>query len=232
MKILRYFKSLSKFETTLLCSSLLLITVSFLLCPDKDILSLSASLIGATALIFVAKGMVIGQVLTVAFSIFYGIISYHFGYYGEMITYLAMSAPAAVFAIISWLRHPYGEGDEVKVSERLSAKQRISVVILTISVTVIFYFILSALNTKNLIFSTISVATSMLASSLVFLRSPFYALAYAANDIALITLWALAALIDIGYVPMILCFVVFLANDIYAFVNWCKMKKRQEKAST
>lgn len=29
--------------------------------------------------------------------------------------------------------------------------------------------------------------------------------------------------------PMILCFIMFLANDLYGFFNWHKMKKRQAK---
>ena len=51
------------------------------------------------------------------------------------------------------------------------------------------------------------------------MRSPYYALFYSFNDIVLIVLWTLATITDIGYLPMILCFVIFLVNDIYGFVN-------------
>ena len=43
------------------------------------------------------------------FSLMYGVISYTFAYYGEMITYLGMTMPMAVFALISWVRNPYNE---------------------------------------------------------------------------------------------------------------------------
>ena len=91
----------------------------------------------------------------------------------------------------------------------------------------VFYFILAALETPNLFFSTLSVTTSFAASALTFLRSPFYALAYAANDVVLIVLWVLASITDISYLPMIICFAAFLINDIYGFINWTKMKNRQ-----
>ena len=104
-KIIDSFKGLSKFELCLWGSSIFVIIVSFLFLKEKSYLNLLNSLIGATALIFVAKGDVFGQVLTLLFSVTYGIISYGFSYYGEMITYLGMTAPIAVFSIVSWLRH-------------------------------------------------------------------------------------------------------------------------------
>ena len=205
------------------------VAVCYLLAPEGNIMNLFASLIGVSALIFVAKGYVIGQILLVVFSIFYGIISFGFKYYGEMITYLGMSAPIAILSVVSWLRHPYGKTDEVEVS-RVSRKSVIAVSILTVIVTVAFYFILEALGTENLFFSTVSVTTSFAAASLTFLRSPYYALGYACNDIVLIVLWVLATVEDISYLPMIVCFAVFFVNDMYGFINWQRMKRRQNKA--
>lgn len=72
-------------------------------------MTLAASLIGVTSLIFNAKGNPFGQLLIVVFSILYGAISYSLAYYGEVITYLGMTAPMAVFSLVSWLRNPFGE---------------------------------------------------------------------------------------------------------------------------
>ncbi len=60
-----------------------------------------------------------------------------------------------------------------------------------------------------------------------YLRSSAYALSYAANDIVLIILWIMASLDNISYLPMIVCFAMFFINDIYGFINWRRMKKRQ-----
>ena len=220
------FRDLSRFELGLWLSSVIIITLSFLLPREKDYLTLIASLIGVTALIFVAKGYVIGQILTVIFAVFYGIISVIFGYYGEMITYLFMSAPAAIMSVISWIRHPYRGHKEVEVSS-LTKKHALIIAISSIVVTVAFYFILGALGNTNLLVSTFSVTTSFIASVLAFLRNPFYAVAYAANDIVLIILWGLASFESISYLPMVLCFLMFLANDLYGFYNWKKMRKEQ-----
>lgn len=53
----------------------------------------------------------------------------------------------------------------------------------------------------------------------------YYAVAYAANDAVLIILWTLAAFDNIAYISVIICFVVFLINDLYGFISWKKCKK-------
>lgn len=217
-------------ELILWSVSVVLITVSFAIFDRQQYLTLAASLIGVTSLIFNAKGNPIGQFLMVVFSILYGIISFTFAYYGEMATYLGMTAPMAVFALIVWLKHPYkGNKAEVKVNY-LQSKEIVFMSIITAIVTVAFYYILKSLNTANLIPSTISVTTSFLAVYLTFRRSAYFALAYAANDIVLIVLWVMAMQTNISYLSVVICFVVFLINDIYGFVNWTKMQKRQSKA--
>lgn len=100
-KFINYF---TKFELALWLSSLGLILITFFAFQDNDYMKLCASIIGATALILHAKGNPIAQIFMITFCILYGIISYSCAYYGEMITYLGMSMPMAIFALVSWLK--------------------------------------------------------------------------------------------------------------------------------
>lgn len=144
-----------------------------------------------------------------------------------MITYLGMTAPMSAFSLITWLKNPYnGKKSEVAVNE-ISKKELIFMSLLTATVTVFFYFVLKKLNTSNLIPSTISVITSFAAVYMTFRRSPLYALCYAANDVVLIILWILASIENPSYFSVVVCFVMFLASDIFGFVNWQKMRKKQ-----
>ncbi len=232
MNIKESIKNLSVFEWGLWGASAIMIIASAVVSGRPDWLSVIGSLIGVTALIFVAKGDVLGQILTIVFSIFYGIVSISFQYYGEMITYMFMTAPIALLSVISWIRHPYkGKQTEVEV-HHLSVKEGVIIAILSIIVTGIFFFVLGALGNNNLVFSTISITTSFLASALMFRRSPYYALVYGANDIVLIVLWVMASIEDKSYIPMIVCFSMFLLNDLYGFFNWSRMKKRQQVETT
>ncbi len=219
---------LSKTEFVIWLFSVFFISVSFIFVAQKDYLTLTASLLGATALIYVAKGEPLGQILTIVFSVFYSVISFKFHYYGEMITYLGMTAPIALISTVSWLKHPYKKGEaEVKISE-LARNKMVLMIALTALVTFGFYFILKHFNTANLIMSTVSIATSFSASYLMLFKSPYYAVAYAANDVVLIILWVLAAMDDTQYLPMIVCFFIFFINDLFGFISWQKRKKQQK----
>lgn len=214
-------------ETLLWCGSILLILATFVIFDRENYLTLTASLIGVTSLLFNAKGNPLGQLLIVIFSILYSVISFSFTYYGEMITYLGMTAPMAVFSLISWLRNPY-KGNRAQVTVNHLHKKELGLMLApTVLMTVIFYYILAYFHTANLFFSTLSVTTSFLAVYLTFRRSAFYALAYAANDCVLILLWVLAARNDISYLSVTACFAVFLVNDIYGYISWIKMEKAQ-----
>ena len=223
-RLINYF---SIFEWCLYLISLLVIIVRFIVFKNDNYFYLAGSIIGVTALIFLSKGHVLGQIITVIFSVFYGIVSLSFKYYGEMITYVFMTMPIAIISIITWLRHPSKQAkNEVEVNE-LKWKEYILLAILSLAVTFVFYFILKACNTNNLIISTISILTSFLAAYLSMRRSRYYAIAYACNDIVLIILWILASIEQINYVSMVICFVAFLASDIYAFINWGRLQKKQ-----
>ena len=223
-KYLRYF---SKAEWLLWSVSVTVIILSFCLFDRESYLTPVASLIGVTSLIFNAKGNPIGQLLMVVFSILYGIISYTFAYYGEMITYLGMTGPMALVALVAWLRHPYrGNRAEVQVN-RLNKSERWLLPLTAAIVTLVFYFILKVFHTANLPLSTLSVTTSYVAVYLTARRSPLFALAYAANDVVLIALWIIAAMTYTAYISVVICFAAFLANDLYGFISWKRMEKRQ-----
>jgi len=206
-------------------SAALVLAVGFL--PGGDGFSTAASLLGITSLLYNAKGHPVGQLLMVLFSLMYGWISCTFRYYGEMITYLGMTLPMAVLALIAWIRHPYqGNRAEVAVN-RIGRGEWLALIPLSLCVTALFYWILRELGNENLHLSTLSVLTSFVAAYLTFRRSAFFALAYAANDVVLIGLWALAALSDPSYWSVAACFSVFLANDLYGFFRWRRMERAQ-----
>lgn len=225
MKPQNPFKTLTKFEVALWITSVTVITLSFVLAPQKDWLTLTASVLGVSSLIFIAKGNIFGPILCMIFATVYGVVSFFFKYYGELITYVCMTLPASAVSLVSWIRHPYS-ATQVKVS-RLTAKKTVAVFVAAAALTVAFYFALNALDTPNIVFSTLSVTTSLIAASFTILRSPFYALAYSVNDVVLIVLWTLATVKDIAYLPMIMCFVMFLFNDLYGFFNWRRMQRKQ-----
>lgn len=226
-KIKSFLGYFTRFEKILWSVSVILILSAFIFLENNGVLTLIATLVGITALLFNAKGNPIGPLLIIVFSILYGIISFTFRYYGEMVTYMGMSLPMAALSLVTWLKNPYkGKRSQVTVNE-IKKKELIFLSILSVVVTVIFYFILKYFGTANLIISSLSIFTSFIAAYLTFRRSPYFALAYAINDLVLIVMWILASLKSLGYVSVIICFAIFLVNDSYTFVSWLKMQKKQ-----
>ena len=221
------FRGMRRREWIIWLISLSAVLVSNLLTGNVEPVTLIATAVGVTALIFIARGDVWGQILTVIFALLYSAASLRFQYYGEIITYLGMTAPIAAASVVTWLKNPYKKGEnEVKIA-RLSPRSVMLLIASTLTVTILFYFILQAIGTANLIVSTISITTSFLASALMMMRNSYYAVAYAANDVVLIVLWILATLEDVSYLPMVVNFLAFLVNDIYGFVSWKRREKKQ-----
>ena len=214
-------KDLTAKEWALRLCSLLAAIVSNLLSGNVGVLTPAAVCIGITSLIFAAKGNVRSQILMIIFSILYGIISWRSHYWGEMITYLGMTLPMAVWSTITWLKNRSENGKEVAI-QKLTKKHTVGLIFFGIITTAVFCFILKALDTPNIFFSTLSITTSFFAAALTMLRSPFYALGYAANDIVLIVLWISASLNDPQYIPVAVNFAIFFFNDMYGFISWKK----------
>lgn len=220
-------KTLTKREWSIWLGSIIIVLISNLATKDFDLLTLVAALTGVTSLIFDAKGNVWGQVLMILFSILYGIISFRFRYWGEMLTYLGMTLPMAVWSTITWIKNPSeNNGNEVQI-QSLSKKHIVALCISGIIVTAVYYYILKSFNTPNIIFSTISIITSFIAASLTMLRSSYYAVWYAVNDVVLIILWVLASLKDPAYIPVVVNFSIFFMNDMYGFMSWKQRELEQ-----
>lgn len=223
-KVNEYF---SLFEKLLWIISITANVIVFFAFKNKDYLTLASCLTGVTAIILCAKGNPLGMALCVIFASFYGFVSFLCGYYGEVITYVGMSLPMSVLSLISWLKNRYRK-TEVKVAE-LTKNDIYLLSLFAVIVTILFFFILKLLSTNNLIVSTISITTSFIAVYLTYKRSPFFALAYAVNDVVLIVLWTVESVTNISCVPIVSCFATFLVTDLYGFFNWLKMKNRQSK---
>ncbi len=214
------FAGFEKHEWILWIVSLAIVTASSVIAPNADFLTWLTTVLGVTALVFAAKGHVMAQVASIVFCVLYSVIACRYHYWGEMFTFLGMSTPMCIWSLVTWLKNPSDhKADEVKV-RTLSRKGTAGVLLVSIPVTVVFGLVLRWLNTPNLNVSTISVTASFLGAAFSVLRSPWYALSYAFNDIILIILWVLASLTDTAYIPVAVNFIIFLVNDLYAFYCW------------
>lgn len=226
----KFFKNWTVFEICFLFCSLLAITLCFVFGADKNVFSFIVSLVGVVSVLTVAKGLVIVPFINIGYNILYAIISIFQGYYGEAIIYICLMIPISVLAIIEWLKNKNKDNSDVVEVNKIKGKEYLYLAFATVLATVGFYFLLKVLNTNELIISTISLITSMVAAYLMLRRCSYYALGFILNDIILIVLWSLVVVDSgIGYLPTVISFCVFLINDIYGFIHWKMEEKKQQK---
>ena len=171
--------------------------------------------------------MVVGQFLGIAIVVLYSIVSYINGYYGEMIIYIVIMLPMYVWGIVEWIRHKNKQTESVEVNS-IKAKEWLMVSAVSVVAFVGFYFLLKALNTNELIVSTLSVVDNVFAVYLLARRSKYGFVSYIVNDLILIVLWGLPVIAgNLLVVPMLMNPIVNLINDIYGVVNWSRMQKTQ-----
>ncbi len=225
------FKTFSAKDWCVYLLSVIIVVCSNVFAVEKDVLNLISTLVGATSLIFIAKGHFAGQIVMIVFAVLYSLVSYRNGYYGEIIICGLMTLPLSIFSIVTWVKNPYKKGENVVKAYVLNKKDILIVAVFSFLVLVGGYVILRLLNTSSIVVSTISLVTSFVASYLMFRRNSYYAVAYMVNDIVLITLWTISCFSDPTNVSIVACFAMFFINDLYAFVSW-KIREKQQLNNT
>ena len=129
------FASMRARDWALWLCSLAVVAVSNFLGGDVDPLTLIAALTGVTALMLAAKGQVFAQYLMIVFCLLYGAISCRFRYWGEMLTYLGMSLPMAVWSAVTWRRNTAHEAGSAVAIRRLTGRDMALLVLATAAVT-------------------------------------------------------------------------------------------------
>ena len=78
-------------------------------------------------------------------------------------------------------------------------------------------------NTNNVLVSTFSIVASLIATYLTARRSEYGFIGFIINDIILIVLWSMPVFTgNLAIIPVVLCPILLLINDIYGVYNWKK----------
>lgn len=215
----KFLKDWKSFEIALLLISVIAICVSTIICKS-GILTCVTSLAGVLCALLQAKGKIISQWIGLAEVMLYSILSYQNNYYGEVIIYVLVVFPMYLYGVISWITHKNEETDTVN-SNQIAKQEWIMLSFGSIFCFVGLYYVLKYFDTSQLIVSSLSMVTSLLATYLIVRRSKFSFLFYVANDIILVILWGIPILQgDFSLMPILIEPVILLINDSYGWKNW------------
>lgn len=219
-------------ELVFMVVAVLIATIPFLIFKEKNILSLICSIIGIISMIFISKGFVYAPILGVIYDALYIAVSWSQNYYGEVIIFAFIMIPMELFSVFTWLKNKNKQEQELVQTNKLHKKEVGILIILSIVITISFYFILRALNTKELFINTISLTANFIGVYLMFRRSKYYALSYFVDDLIAITLWIITIVVSgIEFIPNLICLICFAVIDIYGFITWSKNEKNENNDS-
>ena len=145
-----------------------------------------------------------------------------------MIFCYVITIPVYLISVITWLKNRSSENDEVTVN-KLSVMELVILLISSIPLFAIIFFVLRALNTANLVVSTISLTLGAIASYLLMRRCEYNFIFYILLNVTGIALWTTITIRDLSNLPTVISYSISVFLNITGLINWIKMKKSQQK---
>ena len=179
-----------------------------------------------TALLL-AKGKYSCYIIGIISTFFYAYVSYSNSYYGEVIIAMCCTLPLMIIGLINWLKHQ--DNTNTVIIKEITRKELLLVLLSQVVMFAGYYYLLKIFNTNNLLVSTFSIVASIIATYLTARRSEYGFVGFIINDIILITLWSIPVITgNCNLIPVLLCPVLLLINDIYGVYNWRRIKNKQK----
>ncbi len=176
-----------------------------------------------------AKGKIITLFIGIVTFLFYIIISYSQKLYGEAMVYAIFLLPLYIYGVIHWLKHK-DLNNVVRVRGNLTGKEWTLMIEVLVIISIGSFFLLKALETSQLIVSTLSFVSMLPAVYLLARRCKWNQIAFLINDIFLVILWIrLAVSGNTTFIPMVICFLFQTIYDIYGLFEWFKLENKQNK---
>lgn len=220
-------KGWTKFEKIFLLLGTLIAIVLTILFKGTYI-DLGYTLLYFWTALLLAKGKYSCYIIGIISTFFYAFVSYSNLYYGEVIIAMCCTLPLMIVGLINWLKNQ--DNTNTVIIKEITKKELIIVLLSQVIMFAGYYYLLKTFNTNNLLVSTFSVVASIIATYLTARRSEYGFIGFIINDIILITLWSIPVINgNMNIIPVLLCPILLLINDIYGVCNWKKLKEKQRK---
>lgn len=90
--------------------------------------------------LFLTKVNVVGIFVGIVQIVFYSIISYLNGFYGEMVNNLCVTLPLYIANLITWLKNLYSKNGQVKINSSISWKEVVAAICVVVILSVGMFF--------------------------------------------------------------------------------------------
>ena len=229
----KFFKDIKWYEYLFVGISLVvMITLSIVF--HSHIFYILSSTLGVVGVLFLTKVNVVGIFVGIVQIVFYSIISYLNGFYGEMVNNLCVTLPLYIANLITWLKNLYSKNGQVKINSSISWKEVVAAIGVVAILSVGMFFVLDYFNTTMVFVSTLSFTFNTLAIYFLARRSSLNFVFYIFNNIANFTMWGTLIITthDLSMLITLINVVVYFLLNCYGLFNWFMTRKKQENEDT
>lgn len=229
----KFFKDIKWYEYLFVGISLVvMITLSIVF--HSHIFYILSSTFGVVGVLFLTKVNVVGIFVGIVQIIFYSIISYLNGFYGEMVNNLCVTLPLYIANLITWLKNLYSKNGQVKINSSISWKEVVAAIGVVVILSVGMFSVLDYFNTTMVFVSTLSFTFNTLAIYFLARRSSLNFVFYIFNNIANFTMWGTLIITthDLSMLITLINVVVYFLLNCYGLFNWFMTRKKQENEDT
>ena len=229
----KFFKDIKWYEYLFVGISLVvMITLSIVF--HSHIFYILSSTLGVVGVLFLTKVNVVGIFVGIVQIVFYSIISYLNGFYGEMVNNLCVTLPLYIANLITWLKNLYSKNGQVKINSSISWKEVVAAICVVVILSVGMFFVLDYFNTTMVFVSTLSFTFNTLAIYFLARRSSLNFVFYIFSNIANFAMWGTLIITthDLSMLITLINVVVYFLLNCYGLFNWFMTRKKQENEDT
>lgn len=229
----KFFKDIKWYEYLFVGISLVvMITLSIVF--HSHIFYILSSTLGVVGVLFLTKVNVVGIFVGIVQIVFYSIISYLNGFYGEMVNNLCVTLPLYIANLITWLKNLYSKNGQVKINSSISWKEVVAAIGVVVILSVGMFSVLDYFNTTMVFVSTLSFTFNTLAIYFLARRSSLNFVFYIFSNIANFAMWGTLIITthDLSMLITLINVVVYFLLNCYGLYNWFMTRKKQENEDT
>ncbi len=186
-----------------------------------DVLSIIASLTGVMCVILCGLGKVSNYFWGTVNVILYAYVAWKAKYYGDVMLNLLYYLPTNIIGWILWAKNVNSETNEV-YKKRMTWKQDIAVVIISIIGIFGYSFILKQLGGNLPLIDSMSTVLSVIAQILMIKRFAEQWVIWILVDVVSVIMWVVALFGEGQSIAVLLMWSVYLANAVIMYAKWRK----------
>lgn len=195
---------------------------------DKYLLGSTTLFLGCFQNLLMVNGKWYEKSVGILETVFNAVVNFVNGLYGTVLLAFFVSLPISIFSLVNWKKNQ--QNGIVKIN-KMSTKLSIFVILAITLATIVISFLLSLIPSQNLpTLDTLSIILTISGTLLIALRFKEGWIFWIFSSVINFTKWCVMLTKNLtnNAIMMMICAIVYFALNIWGYVSFLKMRKKQE----